>query len=89
MRLQKLQSYKLPSNTDKQRVLACNFSVTFVTIVTILIIVTEEVTSNCLIISACNFITIVTVFSILLEIIFSEFFPVDFNDFADSCCARI
>ena len=73
MRLQKLQSYKQPSNPDKQRVFACNFCVTFVTFETILNFVTAIVTSNSLIISVCNFVTVVTDFFISSEIIFVEF----------------
>lgn len=60
MRLQKLQSYKLSSNPDKQRVFACNLSVTFVTFATFLKFVTGRLRLNMLKIkelNKCNFVT--------------------------------
>lgn len=60
MRLQKLQSYKLPLNLDKQRVFACNSSVIFVTFATFLKFVTEKLYPNLLKIkelNKCNHVT--------------------------------
>lgn len=83
MRLQKLQSYKLPSNPDKQRLFACNFSVTFVTFATFLKIVTQRLCLNLLKIIELNKCNFVTFFFIYSEIIFYKFFLVDFEFFAD------
>ena len=76
------QRHKLPSTHDKQRGFVCDFSVTFVTFVTFSIFVTAKVTRNSLIISKCDVVTFVTVFFIYSEIIFTEFFLGDFDDFA-------
>ncbi len=84
MRLQKLQSYKLPLNPDKQSFFACNSSVTFVTFETFSKCVTAKVTRNSLIINERNFVTFVPVFFISSEIIFAELFLGDFDDFSDS-----
>jgi len=62
MRLQKLQSYKLPLNLDKQRVFACNSSVTFVTFATFLKFVTEKLYPNLLKIKELNKCNLVTFF---------------------------
>lgn len=83
MRLQKLQSYKLPLNLDKQRVFACNSSVTFVTFATFIKFVTEKLYPNLLKIKELNKCNLVTFFFISSEIIFYKFFLVDFELFAD------
>lgn len=62
MRLQKLQSYKLPLNPDKQRFFACNSSVTFVTFATFLKFVTEKLYPNLLKIKELNKCNLVTFF---------------------------
>lgn len=83
MRLQKLQSYKLSSNPDKQRVFACNLSVTFVTFATFLKFVTGRLRLNTLKIKELNKCNFVTSFFISSEVIFYKFFLVDFELFAD------
>ena len=76
------QRHKLPSTHDNKGNFACDFSVTFVTFVTFSICVTAKVTHNSLIISKCDVVTFVPVFSISSEIIFTELFLRDFDDFA-------